>query len=277
MKHTEGGFKGHNGFDLYYQRWLPNTVPIAVLVIVHGLAEHSGRYMNLINYFVPKGYAVYGFDTRGHGKSPGLRCYVEHFAYFVKDLDIFLAVVRSCHHNVRVFIIGHSVGGTITTAYAVHYQDKFDGLILSGPTLNISDSVSSALIIFARLLSLLFPKIGLYTIDAAAISRDKNVVNAYINDCLVYRGKISARLGIEIIKAMQTLPNQMRNINLPVLIMQGTADRLSDPKGSKMLYELVNSQDKTLKLYEGFYHEIFNELGHKQVFADIDAWLTRHQ
>jgi alpha-beta hydrolase superfamily lysophospholipase len=276
MKHTEGSFKGYENLDLYYQCWLPTIVPKAVLILSHGLAEHSGRYMNMVNYFVPKGYIVYGLDHRGHGKSKGLRGYVERFSYFVKDLDIFLSVIRGTHHDTKVFVVGHSVGGTIATVYAVHHQNRFDGLILSGPTLKAGAGVSSALIIIARILSILLPKLGLYVIDASAISRDKAVVNAYVNDHLVYRGKISTRLGTEIIKVMRTLPSQMWKIQIPVLIMHGTTDRLSDPEGSKMLYELVMSKDKTLKLYEGFYHEIFNDPGREHVFADMDAWLLAH-
>jgi alpha-beta hydrolase superfamily lysophospholipase len=115
---------------------------------------------------------------------------------------------------------------------------------------------------------------GLDVIDASAISQDKTVVDAYVDDPLVYRGKIRARLGAELIKAIQILLPQMSKIYLPILIMHGTADRLSDPRGSEILYDRVSSRDKTLKLYDGFYHEIFNEPGREQVFADMEAWLV---
>lgn len=276
MKHIEGKFKGYKNLDLYYQCWLPSDEPKAVLLVVHGLAEHSGRYINIVNHFVPKGYAVYGFDQRGHGKSQGQRGYVERFSHFVSDLKTFSGIVRSKHRDAKIFIVGHSVGGTIATTYAVHYQDEFDGLVLSGATLKVGASVSSGLIIVARVLSLLMPKMGVDAIDASAISQDKAVVDAYVNDSLVYRGKIRARLGAELIKTIQKLPCQMSEINLPILIMHGTADRLSDLEGSQMLYERLSSKDKTLKLYEGFYHEIFNEPGREQVFADMEAWLVVH-
>ncbi len=275
MKHIEGKFKGLGDLNLYYQCWLPSNEPKAVLLVVPGLAEHSGRYLNIVNHFVPKGYAVYGLDQRGHGKSQGRRGYVERFSYFVSDLKTFLDIIRSKHHDAKIFITGHSVGGTIATAYAVQHQNEFHGLILSAATLKVGASVSPGLIVVARILSLLVPKIGLYVIDASAISRDKAVVDAYVDDPLVYRGKIRARLGTELIKAMQTLPSQMSELNLPILIMHGTADRLSDPRGSEILYARVNSGDKTLKLYDGFYHEIFNEPGRKQVFADMEAWLAK--
>ena len=274
MKHIEGKFEGYKNLNLYYQCWLPSNEPKAVLLVAHGLAEHSGRYINIVNHFVPKGYAVYGFDQRGHGKSQGQRGYVERFSHFVSDLKTFSGIIRSKHRDAKIFIVGHSVGGTIATAYAVHYQDDFDGLVLSGATLKVGASVSSGLIIVARVLSLLLPKIGLDVIDASAISQDKTVVDAYVDDPLVYQGKIRARLGAELIKAIQILLSQMSKIYLPILIMHGTADRLSDPRGSEILYDRVSSRDKTLKLYDGFYHEIFNEPGREQVFADMEAWLV---
>ena len=276
MNHTEDSFRGTNGIHLYYQYWLPANEPRAILLIVHGLAEHSGRYMNIVNHFVPKGFAIYGFDLPGHGKSEGLRGYIERFSCFLDNLDAFLDVVRSRHHNSKIFIMGHSMGGTIATAYAVQHQHKFDGLIVSGATLFAGSSISPLQIILAKIFSLLLPKIGITVIDASAISRDEAVVNNYVNDPLVYRGKIRARLGAEFIRTMQVLPRQMPDIALPILIMHGTADRLSNPKSSELLYERASSDDKTLKLYTGFYHEIFNEPGREQVFADMESWLTTH-
>lgn len=273
MKHLDGQFKGRGDLNLYYQCWLPADEPKAILLVVHGLAEHSGRYSNLVNYFVPRGYGVYGYDQRGHGKSDGLRGYVDRFSYFVDDLDIFLRLVHSRHRDVKIFLVGHSVGGTIATAYTILRQDGFDGLIITGVTLSTPTNVAAGTIFAARILSLILPKAGLYTIDAEAISQDKNVVNAYVNDPLVYRGKIRARLGVELIKAMGTVKRQISEIHLPIMVMHGAADRLSDPKGSEMLYQKASSADKTLKVYEGYYHEIFNEPGREQVLADAESWL----
>jgi len=276
MRHIEDSFAGQGNFSLYYQGWLPDGEPRAILLVAHGLAEHSGRYRNLVDYFVPQGYAVYGLDHQGHGKSEGIPGYVERFSCFVDDLETFMRLIRHQHPATKTFIVGHSVGGTIATACAIRHQDDIDGLILSGATLKAGASISAVIIIIARTLSLLIPKIGLEAIDASAVSQDKAVVDAYINDPLVYRGKISARLGNELLKAMQTLSSQMPEIHLPMLIMYGTADRLSEPSGSLMLYERAGSNDKTLKSYEGFHHEIFNEPGREQVFADMQVWLAAH-
>lgn len=274
MKHIEGRFTGHKNLNLYYQCWLPAREPKAILLVVHGLAEHSGRYANLVNYFVPKGYAICGLDQRGHGRSAGLPGYVERFSDYLNDLETFFNIVRGEHGDTKIFLVGHSVGGTIAIAYAVHHQHELTGLLLSGVTLKVGSSLSPVAIAAGRLLSLLLPKMGITVLDASAISQDQAVVDAYVSDPLVYRGRIRARLGAELITTMQKLLYQMPNITLPILIMHGTADRLSDPESSQILYQRVSSTDKTLKLYQGFYHEILNEPGYKQVLADMETWLA---
>ena len=274
MKNISGNFKGQGNLDLFYRGYVPIRKPKAVLLILHGLAEHSGRYMNVVDYFVPRGYAVYGFDQRGHGQSEGMRGYVQNFSYYISDLNTFSEMVRVNHSSEKIFLIGHSVGGTIAIAYCIYHQNEFDGLILSGATIEPGSSLSPVKIVLARFLSLITPKMGVDVIDASAISQDQSVVDAYKRDPLVYRGKIRARLGAELLKVMRRLPNQMSEIHLPILIMSGSADRLSNPEGSRLLYESVSSRDKTLKYYDGFYHEIFNEPGRDQVFNDMDDWLV---
>ena len=275
MEHREGRFRGQRNLCLYYQSWLPNEDSKAVLLVVHGLAEHSGRYSNLVDYFVPKGYAIFGLDHRGHGKSEGLSGYVEKFSDYVDDLKTFLDIVRGEQGDTKIFLVGHSVGGTIATAYTVNHQHELAGLILSAPALKVGSSVSRFNIIMTRVLSGLLPKAGIAAIDASAISRDQTVVDAYVNDPLVYRGKIRARLGSELVGMIeQQLPPRLPQVNLPVLIMHATADRLSNPEGSKILYESVSSKDKTLNYYGGLYHEVFSEPEHEQVLADMGAWLT---
>jgi alpha-beta hydrolase superfamily lysophospholipase len=275
MEYREGRFRGQQNLGLYYQSWLPAGHPKAILLVVHGLAEHSGRYLNLVDYFVPKGYAIFGLDHRGHGKSEGLRGYVDKFSDYLDDLEVFLDIIRSERGNTKIFVVGHSVGGTIATAYTVNHQSELAGLILSAPTLKVGSSVSRLDIVMARVLSALLPKIGIAVIDASAISRDKAIVDAYVSDSLVYQGKIRARLGSELVNMIEKkLPPQMPKINLPILIMHATVDRLSNPDGSTMLYELANSKDKTLKQYEGLYHEIFNEPEHEQVLIYMETWLA---
>ena len=274
MKHTEGTFKEPQGFNLFHQCWLPDENPRAILMIVHGLAEHSGRYMNIVNYFVPRGYAVYSFDYRGHGKSEGPRVYVDRFSDYVNDVRAFFEIVYQQHSNLKIFLVGHSIGATIALPYAVKYQSDLSGLIISGVSLKPGASISPVMKVMARLISVLSPKMGVTVIDASTISKDKAVVNAYVNDPLVYRGKITARLGAEMIKTIDKLPSQVPEIKLPVIIMHGTEDRLCNPEGSQIIYDRIGSSDKTLKLYQGLYHEIFNEPEREQVMADVATWLS---
>jgi acylglycerol lipase len=276
MEHTEGRFSGCRGLTIYYQCWLPETDPKAILLVVHGWAEHSGRYTNLVKHFVPKGYAICALDHRGHGRSEGRRGYVERFSDYLDDLKNFLDIVRDEHGDIKIFLVGHSMGATIAAAYAVAatHQRDLAGLIVSGVGVRPGSSISPALIPLARILSILLPKMGVTVLDASTICQDQAVVDAYVNDPLVYCGKITCRFGAEMLATLRRLPSEMPQIDLPILIMHGTADRLSDPEGSQMLYDRVGSSDKTLKLYEGFYHEIFNEPGHKQVLTDMEEWLA---
>jgi len=164
----------------------------------------------------------------------------------------------------------------VAAAYALSHQAKLDGLVFSGALLKKPSDAGPLLVTTARILSKVVPEIGLYVIDADGISRDGSVVQAYVNDPLVYRGKIRARLGIELLDTMETVRNQVGKLYIPILIMHGTSDRLSSPENSGMLYSDSGSRDKTLKMYEGFYHEILNEPGYEGVLADIEDWLTRH-
>ena len=274
MEHREGRFEGLKEVGLYYQSWLPDGDPLAVLLVVHGLAEHSGRYGNVVDYFVPRGYAVCALDHRGHGKSEGLRGHVERFSYYVTDLKTYFDIVRAEYGDKKIFLVGHSMGAMIATSYAVRHQDGLAGLLLSGVGLKPGASISPVLIPVVRLLSALLPKLGVTVLDASTICQDKAVVEAYVNDPLVYRGKTRARMGAELLKTIRELPREAPRINLPVLIMHGTSDRLCDPEGSRMLHEAVSSEDKTLKFYDGFYHEILNEPDRDQVLGDMAAWLA---
>jgi alpha-beta hydrolase superfamily lysophospholipase len=276
-QHSEGWFQGQRNIRLFHRSWAPDGNVRAVLLIVHGLFEHSSRYAGLADYCVSQGFAVCSYDQRGHGKSGGLRGYVNKFSDFIFDLAAYYRLVRSTFPYQRIFMLGHSIGGTIATAYAADHQEDLSGLILSAPTIKPGVSVTSFSIFSARILSVLLPKLGISPIDASAISRDPGIVEAYRNDPLVYHGKIRARLGAELIDTMQKLlPVKMGKIELPILVMHGALDRLSNPEGCSLLYESVKSKDKTLKSYEGFYHEIFNEPERSRVFTDMGQWIISH-
>ncbi len=276
MKYQEGYLKGVRDTDIYYQYWLPEGEPKAILLVVHGLAEHSGRYMNVVNFLVPSGYAVYGIDHIGHGKSHGKRVYVKRFQDYTKPLKNYFNMIREWQPEKPIFLIGHSMGGLISAAYLLEHQDELSGAVLSGPGIKVPDNISQAIIFVGKMLSIITPKAGLIQMDAEGVSRDPAVVDAYVNDPLVYTGKITARLGAELLKAMQYVTDQAPKIRLPIMIVQGSDDKLVDPSGAQLLYDLVSSKDKMIKIYNGFYHEVFNEPEHEQVLNDVKTWIEAH-
>jgi alpha-beta hydrolase superfamily lysophospholipase len=276
MNHQEGFFTGADDKQIYYQAWLPEGDPKAVLLVVHGLAEHSGRYLNVVNYFTPLGYAVYALDHIGHGKSEGDRVYVNRFEDFTRTVKIFFDMIREWQPEKPIFIVGHSMGGLISSFYLLDHQDDLAGAILSGAGVKIPDYVTPATITMGKILSKLLPKVGLIGLEAEHICSNPAVVQAYVNDPLVYTGKSSARLGAEMLKAMQRVTDEASTITLPITIVHGSDDKLIEPEASQMLYDKVSSEDKTLKIYPGYYHEVFNETGRDVVFGDLHEWLEAH-
>ncbi len=277
MNHEKGFLNPHSNEKIFYQCWLPEGPVKAVLLLVHGLAEHCGRYMNLVNRFVPLGYGVYGFDLPGHGKSHGKRVYVNRFEDYTRTLAAFLDKVRSRHEALPLFLVGHSMGSLVSAVFLPDHQEAFAGAVLSGSgVVKVPDDISSGTIFAGRVFSVLMPKMGLIGLDVNGVSRDPAVVRAYIEDLLVYTGKTTARLAAEILKTMRRFPEEASRITLPILLLQGGADRLVDPAGAQMLFDAVHSPDKTLKIYEGLYHEIFNEPEHDQVLGHVEDWLENH-
>ena len=273
MIHQEGFFSGRRNTRIYHQCWLPDQAPRAILMITHGLGEHSGRYANVVDYFVPRGYGVYAFDYVGHGKSEGARMYVERFGDYIDETIGFFGKVCAWQPGKPIFLVGHSLGGLVGAIYLLDNQAGLAGAVLSGPLVKADDSITSLTIMVSKLLSRLAPRAGILPLDAATISRDPAVVQAYIDDPLVYTGKVPARTGAEMLGAMQRIGAEAGKITLPILILHGGADRLVNPQGAVMLHDTVSSRDKTLKIYDGFYHEVYNEPEHEQVLGDVEAWL----
>lgn len=276
MRHQTGTLIGPRASRIFHQAWLPDAPPSAVLLVVHGLGEHSGRYGNVVNHFVPRGYAVYALDHYGHGQSDGQREYVERFDDYIHTLKIFFDQVHGWQPRPPIFLMGHSLGGLISAVYLLDDQAGLAGAVLSAPAVK-APKLSPALLVMGRLLSVVAPKLGVLALDASAVSRDPEVVRAYVNDPLVFTGKTTARLGAETIAAMQRVQAGAAAITLPLLILQGGADRLVDPAGAELLYQAAGSADKTLKTYPGLYHEIYNEPEHEQVLGDVEAWLAAHR
>ena len=276
MNHIEGNFKDVRNANIYYQAWLPEGEVKAVLLVVHGLGEHCGRYMNVVNHFVPLGYAVYGFDHIGHGRSDGKREYVERFSDYTDTLTVYFEMVKGWQAGKPVFLFGHSMGGLIASYYLLDHQDSFRGAVISAPAVKVSDSISRVTIIMGRILSVLAPKMGLLRLEDNYISRDSKVVEAYVNDPLVFHGKTTARMGAELLKAMFRVTAEADRISLPFIVVQGSEDKIVDPGGGQMLYAKAGSADKTIKIYDGLFHEVLNEPERARVLKDVEAWLAAH-
>lgn len=276
MDHIEGNFRGVRNANLYHQAWLPEGDVKAVLLIVHGLGEHCGRYMNVVNHFVPLGYAVYGFDHIGHGRSEGMREVVERFTDFIDTLAVYHEMVKVWQTGKPLFLLGHSMGGLIASSYLLDHSADFEGAILSAPLIKPSGNISQATILMGKILSALAPRMGLLPLDPNSISRDPEVVKAYTRDPLVFQGKTPARLAAELLKAMLRVSAEADKIILPLIVLQGSGDKLVDPQGAQILYDRAGSKDKTIKIYEGLYHEVFNEPERARVLQDVETWLAAH-
>lgn len=270
MYHQDGFF---NDPRIHYQAWLPANDPEAILLIIHGIAEHSGRYMNLVNHFVPMGYAVYGFDHPGHGKSEGERVYIERFEDFTDTIKTYYDMIRSWYPKLPVFLVGHSMGGLIAACYLLDHQQDFVGAVLSGSSVKVPDHISPVTVTLGRILSRILPKFGIIKLEADGICRDPAVVQNYLSDPLVCTGKITARLGAELFKATRRITAEAENINLPMMIVHGGTDILVECDASRLFYEKIGSTEKALKIYPGLYHEVFNEPERDQFLKDMEDWI----
>jgi alpha-beta hydrolase superfamily lysophospholipase len=265
-------FTTADGVRLFERRWLPKGAPKAALAIVHGYAEHSGRYAYVGEAIAARGYAVHAVDLRGHGRSEGPRAFVRSFDAYLADLRAFLDRVRATTPGAAVFLLGHSMGGTIVALAAVADRPAVEGILLSGPV-----TVRNAPRLFERVINVIArvaPMLPLTKLSAGAVSRDPEVVRRYDEDPLVYRGRMRVGLLAAMLRAARRVDSGIAKMSLPVLFMHGTADQLTTPEGSRDLYERAASSDKTLKLYDGLYHEILNEPERDEVIADIAAWLA---
>jgi acylglycerol lipase len=271
----EDALTGVREVRIHVRTWVPASAPTGVVVIAHGFAEHGGRYAGVAQRLLAQGIAVVAPDHRGHGLSGGRRTTVRRFADYSDDLATVITRARDRWPALHLVLLGHSMGGLIALDYALRPGTSLDGLVLSAPAACPGD-VSKVKIAVGRVLSVVVPNAPVLGLPLDRISRDQAVVDAYNNDPLVFRTPISARLGAEMLTAMDRVDAALPAMRMPLLVMQGTADGLVDPGCGPHVYERAGSPDKTLKMYEGLWHEIFNEPERDQVLADLTAWLQSH-
>jgi alpha-beta hydrolase superfamily lysophospholipase len=274
MNHIEGNFKGVRDTNIYYQGWLPEGNVKAILLIVHGVGEYCGRYTNVVNHFVPLGYAVYGLDHIGHGKSGGQREVIKRFEDFTEPLALYYQMVKEWQRGKPIFIYGHSLGALITLFYLLDHQEDFKGAIISAPPVKIPENISPMTVSLGKILATIAPRTGILGLDTSSLSHDQGVVTAYNTDPQVFHGKFTACISAGMLRAMLRVNEEATKISLPLFILQGSADRIVDPTGAKLLYDKVGSKDKTVKIYDTLYHEVHNEPERLVMFTDLQAWLT---
>jgi acylglycerol lipase len=258
------------------------TPPVAAIALLHGLAEHAGRYAAFAAAMNAAGIDVYAIDLRGHGRASGPRAWVAHFDEYLNDAYALVAHAGAAcaSQGTPLFLMGHSMGGAIAALYAIerapHGGVPLAGLLLSSPALAPGRDVPSWMIVASRVMSAVWPRFPAMKIDAALLARDARVVEANLADPLVHHGPIPARTGAEILSAMRRIEAGRAGLRLPVLIWHGTADKLTEPEGSRAFGAQVGSPDRTLTLYEGNYHETHNDLERERVIGAAIDWIKAH-
>ncbi len=269
-----GSFRADGGLRLVRRHWrAPDSERI--LLLVHGLAEHSERYDSVARWLAQRGFSVHALDQRGHGDSEGPRKHAPSFDTFLDDLERFLAIVRDEEPQAPLVLFGHSMGGLIVGALLAQRQPEVAAAVLSAPALLPSAPVGSLGVALARLLSGLLPRLRVSTgIDPEALSRDPAVVEAYVSDPRIM-GPISLRLGTELLRAASVVRASARAVRVPVLIVHGEADSLCQVEGSRDFHAQLQPEGCELRTYPGLRHEVLNEPEREQVLADIHGWLEK--
>jgi alpha-beta hydrolase superfamily lysophospholipase len=271
---TEGSFQGVGGIKIFTREWQPAGKPHGVVVISHGFNAHSGLYEWAAEQFTANGLAVYALDHRGRGRSEGERFFVKKFSDWTEDLATFIDIVKTREPGLPVFLLGHSAGGVIACGYALEHQDQIAGLICED--FAYQSSAPDIAVAIVKGVSHVAPHVHVLKLKNEDFSRDPAVVAALNADPLIADEAQPSESIAELARADQLLGKSFQQITLPLLILHGTADKVTRPSGSKEFYEKAGSRDKTLRLYEGHFHDLLADLGKQQVMADILAWIDAH-
>jgi len=273
--------EGRDGAPLFARVWRPRGAPKGAIAIVHGLLDHGERYDGFARRAAEAGYSVHTMDLRGHGRSGGMRVYTSRFDDYVDDTEIFVDAVHAREADRKVFLMGHSMGGAIVTTYAAYRlpwvvqsgRRGLAGLVLSAPALS-TEKTSVVLKGTTHLTSALFPEAGVFSLDLGKFSRDPKVVAACKSDPLVYGSPAPARTASELVGAIGRLAEAGKNLKIPLLVLHGTADEITEPEGSKRLHASALSADKKLVLYPGLVHDLLHEPEHGKVESDVLGWVA---
>lgn len=275
MNYKSTTYASFDGMKLSGYIWEPKENPKAIINLVHGFGEYSGRYDEWAMRFTEKGFLVHAIDYRGHGKSDGRRGHVSKFDNFLNDIEVLVKESKKLYPELPQYIYGHSLGGNIVTNYILKREHDFRGAIISSPWYKLSFELSAFMLFIARIMNKIYPKFTQKsTLELNALSHDKNIVDLYITDALVHE-KISARMFFEIYKAGDWVLKSADKINLPLFIQHGNDDNVTSYKASKEFAEKAVglNKDVTYKEWPGLYHELHNELEKDEIFELVADWL----
>jgi alpha-beta hydrolase superfamily lysophospholipase len=270
---NEERFDGVKGLGIFFRSWHPNGKPRAVVAICHGVNSHSGEYLWTGEQLQAAGFAVYALDLRGRGKSDGERFYVDDVADYVSDVSMLIEIAKTREPGVPVYLLGHSAGGVVSCVYALENQDKIAGLICESFAFQVY-APDFALAVLKGI-SHLAPHAHVLKLHNEDFTRDPRALKAKNEDPLIANEVQPTKTVAALVRADERLRKEFPLIKLPVFIMHGTVDKATKPTGSQEFYDHAGSTDKTLKLYEGHYHDLLNDIGKEQVMADILAWIDK--
>ncbi len=265
---------GAGGVKIFVRSWRPATSPRGVIVISHGFNSHSGQYAWAAQQFVSKGFAVYAADLRGRGKSEGPRFLVGEVGEYLSDVDLAVKLAKTREPGQPVFMLGHSAGGVVACSYALEHQSELAGLICESFAFRVP-APDLALDLLSWIGSWV-PKLGVLKLKNQDFTRDPAALASMNADPLIANETQPAATLRALWQADKKLKVSFPKITLPVLILHGSEDKATVPAGSKFFHETASSKDKTLKIYEGHFHDLLADTGKEGVMADIQAWINRH-
>jgi alpha-beta hydrolase superfamily lysophospholipase len=265
---------GKDGFNIFIRSWRPEGAARAVVALVPGFNSHSGYYTWVAEQLTAIGLAVYAVDLRGRGRSDGERFYVNSFSDYVADVSSMMEVLKSREPGLPVFILGHSAGGVVGATYTVEHQSELAGFICESFAFQVP-APDFALAVLKGL-SHVAPHAHVLRLKNEDFSRDPKVVELMNQDPLIAHETQPTKTVAEMVRADERLKQEFPQFTLPLLILHGTLDKATKPSGSQMFYDTASSADKTLKLYDGHYHDLLNDVDKEIVMADITQWIAKH-
>ena len=260
-----------DGTGIHVRAFPPVGRPRAAIVICHGVNSHGGQYLWPGTQFAAAGLAAFALDLRGRGKSDGARYYVDDVAQYVADVAAVIRLAKSRYPGLKVFLLGHSAGGVVSSTYALDHQAEIAGLICESFAFKVP--APDAVLAVIKGLARIAPKLPVLKLRNEDFSRDPIAVRNLNSDPLTAGEVQPARTVAALVRANERLRREFPRITLPVFILHGTADKATMPAGSQLFFDTAGSRDKTLKLYEGHFHDLLNDVGKEAVLADIRAWI----